>query len=60
MALMSVYDTFWSEWFWLPENVTWKHLENKDDGIYYPQTRDLYIPFVLAFVVFAIRKCFER
>nr|XP_022304143.1 ceramide synthase 5-like isoform X2 [Crassostrea virginica] len=59
MALMSVYDTFWSEWFWLPENVTWKHLENKEDGIYYPQTRDLYIPFVLAFVVFAIRKCFE-
>lgn len=60
MALRSVYETFWSEWFWLPANVTWKDLENKDDGLYYPQTKDLYIPLVLAFIIFAIRKCFER
>ncbi|XP_062609798.1 ceramide synthase 5-like isoform X2 [Saccostrea cucullata] len=59
MAWKTVYDTFWSEWFWLPENVTWKHLENKEDGLYYPQAKDLYIPFVLAIVVFAVRKCFE-
>nr|XP_034309914.1 ceramide synthase 5-like isoform X3 [Crassostrea gigas] len=59
MALRSVYETFWSEWFWLPANVTWKDLENKDDGLYYPQTKDLYIPLVLAFIIFAIRKCFE-
>lgn len=35
MVLRSVYEIFWSEWFWLLVNVIWKDLENKDDGLYY-------------------------
>ncbi|KAK3108881.1 hypothetical protein FSP39_017849 [Pinctada imbricata] len=59
-ALKLVYDTFWSEWFWLPAGVSWKDLENKNDYEYYPQVRDLFIPLILALVIFAVRKCFER
>ena len=58
-ALRFISDTFWSEWFWLPEGIGWSDFKGKE-GEYYPRVRDLYIPFFLAFVIFAIRKCFER
>ncbi|CAH1788305.1 unnamed protein product [Owenia fusiformis] len=53
-------DTFWTESFWLPNNHTWKSLENKDNGIYYPQFHDLYVPFIVAAVLLLIRKIFEN
>ncbi|KAK3592976.1 hypothetical protein CHS0354_023198 [Potamilus streckersoni] len=51
---------FWSEWFWLPKNVTWPDLENKVDGPYYPQVSDMYFPFPLALLIYVIRQIVER
>lgn len=55
-----IYNTFWSEWFWLPEGTTWKDLDSTDDDKYQPQVRDLRIALYLAVFVFLIRKFLER
>ncbi|XP_050388406.1 ceramide synthase 6 [Patella vulgata] len=56
----SISSTFWSEWFWLPTNCTWKQLENTDSGIYLPQAGDIIIVLPLAVLLLVVRKLFER
>lgn len=55
-----IYKTFWNEWFWLPEGTTWNDFENKNDGEYHPQVKDLRIALYLAVFIFLIRKILER
>lgn len=52
--------TFWSEWFWLPEGVTWDDLKSEESDKYQPQVKDLSIVLYLAIFVFLIRKILER
>lgn len=52
---------FWNEWFWLPANVTWGHLENKPgSGIYYSQFSDLLFVFPCALLLYVIRQLYEK
>ncbi|WAQ94455.1 CERS5-like protein [Mya arenaria] len=51
----------WSEWFWFPDNATWKSLENKPgSGVYYPQTSDLLYSFGIAISLYIIRLLYEK
>ncbi|CAG2201557.1 CERS5_6 [Mytilus edulis] len=52
--------TFWSEWFWLPEGVTWDDLKSEESDKYQPQVKDLRLVLYLAIFVFLIRKILER
>ncbi|XP_046564322.1 ceramide synthase 5-like [Haliotis rubra] len=53
-------DTFWSEWFWLPPQHSWKDLENRDDGIYVPQVSDMLVTVPLTVLLLVLRALFER
>ncbi|XP_064647650.1 ceramide synthase 5-like isoform X4 [Lineus longissimus] len=63
-ALDYVGSYVWSEKFWFPENVSWKDIENHDEGpnagIYHPQISDLIMPIPVAVLLGVIRFCFER
>ena len=60
MGLMDeVYDTFWSESFWLPPNVTWVDVYSKKD-IHVARPRELLLAFPLALVLFFARLIWER
>ena len=54
-----IQEWFWSEDFWLPPNVTWADLE-RDEGIFLPYARDLWVPLPLAVVMFLLRLLWER
>ncbi|XP_040189163.1 ceramide synthase 2 [Rana temporaria] len=56
--LQMAYDYFWSHRLWLPKNVTWADLEDKD-GRVYAKASDLYITIPLAFVFLVVRYVFE-
>lgn len=57
----SFQSVFFSEKFWMVENVTWEDFKNRpDDDIYIPQPRDLWMIFPMAVVIFCIRLLFER
>ncbi|XP_030841012.1 ceramide synthase 6 isoform X1 [Strongylocentrotus purpuratus] len=49
----------WSEWFWLPSNVSWSDLKNTDKAVY-PRINDLSVIFPLAVALLLIRTAFER
>nr|XP_020463715.1 ceramide synthase 5-like [Monopterus albus] len=51
---------FWSERFWLPENVSWSDLENPPPGVKYPQAGQTLYAIPLAVGVFLLRLLFER
>ncbi|KAF6036432.1 CERS5 [Bugula neritina] len=54
-------EKFFSEWFWLPENITWKDFENiPGEGIYIPQPKDILYCIPVAVVIFCARIFFER
>ncbi len=50
---------FWSESFWLPENVNWSDFK-RDETTYIPQPSDLWIPFPIALGLVLLRLIFER
>ncbi|XP_046342304.1 ceramide synthase 5-like isoform X1 [Haliotis rufescens] len=52
--------TFWSEWFWLPPQHSWKDLVNRDDGIYLPQVSDMLVTVPLTVLMLVLRALFER
>ncbi|XP_047457424.1 ceramide synthase 5-like [Mugil cephalus] len=56
----SLYDWFWSDRFWLPENVSWADLEHPPPGVEYPRLRHILYAFPLAVGVFLLRQLFER
>lgn len=56
--LQTLYDHFWWDRLWLPVNLTWADLEDKD-GRVYAKASDLYITLPLALVFLIIRYFFE-
>ncbi|XP_077320368.1 ceramide synthase 2 [Lithobates pipiens] len=56
--LQTAYDYFWWHRLWLPENLTWADLDDKD-GRVYAKASDLYITIPLAFVFLVVRYVFE-
>ncbi|XP_061534611.1 ceramide synthase 5-like [Phycodurus eques] len=51
---------FWSDRFWLPENVSWADLEHPPPGVEYPRVGDILYALPLAVGVFVLRILFER
>ncbi|XP_068109372.1 ceramide synthase 2 isoform X2 [Hyperolius riggenbachi] len=58
MMLQTAYDYFWWHRLWLPKNLTWADLEDKE-GRVYAKASDLYITIPLAFVFLVVRYFFE-
>ncbi|KAM7318305.1 ceramide synthase 2 isoform X2 [Alexandromys fortis] len=56
--LQTLYDHFWWDRLWLPVNLTWADLEDRD-GRVYAKASDLYITLPLALVFLVIRYFFE-
>ncbi|KAK4807644.1 hypothetical protein QYF61_015990 [Mycteria americana] len=54
----TLYSYFWWEQLWLPANVTWADLEDRD-GRVYAKASDLYITLPLAFLFLVVRHLFE-
>ncbi|XP_032025433.1 ceramide synthase 4 isoform X3 [Hylobates moloch] len=57
--LSSFNEWFWQDRLWLPPNVTWTELEDRD-GRVYPHPQDLLAALPLALVLLAMRLAFER
>ncbi|XP_043542211.1 ceramide synthase 2-like [Chiloscyllium plagiosum] len=55
----TIYDWFWWDRLWLPYNLTWTDLEDRDGRIY-AKASDLYVTIPCAFVFMIIRYLFER
>ena len=51
---------FWSERFWLPENVTWADYRRTDDGIFIPDVHDLLMVVPIALLLLVMRFVWER
>ncbi|XP_063109017.1 ceramide synthase 2 isoform X2 [Cavia porcellus] len=56
--LQTLYDYFWWERLWLPVNLTWADLEDRDGRIY-AKASDLYVTLPLALLFLIIRYFFE-
>uniref|UniRef100_A0A8C6RBG2 Ceramide synthase 2 n=2 Tax=Nannospalax galili TaxID=1026970 RepID=A0A8C6RBG2_NANGA len=56
--LQTLYDYFWWDRLWLPVNLTWADLEDRD-GRVYAKASDLYITLPLALLFLIIRYFFE-
>ncbi|GCB83734.1 hypothetical protein scyTo_0024180, partial [Scyliorhinus torazame] len=55
----TIYDWFWWDRLWLPYNLTWTDLEDRD-GRVYAKAGDLYVTIPCAFIFMIIRYVFER
>lgn len=56
----SLYAWFWSESFWLPQNVSWADLEHPPPGVEYPRAGHILYALPMSVVVFILRLIFER
>ncbi|NWR81761.1 CERS2 synthase, partial [Centropus unirufus] len=56
--LQTLYSCFWWEQLWLPANLTWADLEDRD-GRVYAKASDLYVTIPLAFLFLVVRHLFE-
>lgn len=56
--LQTLYNCFWWDRLWLPANLTWADLEDRD-GRVYAKAADLYIILPLAFLFLLVRHLFE-
>lgn len=56
--LQTLYDYFWWERLWLPVNLTWADLEDRE-GRVYAKASDLYITLPLALLFLIVRYFFE-
>lgn len=56
--LQTLYSCFWWERLWLPANLTWADLEDRD-GRVYAKAADLYVTLPLAFLFLLVRHLFE-
>ncbi|NWR59141.1 CERS2 synthase, partial [Bucorvus abyssinicus] len=54
----TLYSCFWWERLWLPANLTWADLEDRD-GRVYAKASDLYVTLPLAFLFLLVRHLFE-
>jgi len=46
---------FWSEHFWLPENVTWADLRSNKSGVRYPQFYELGYTLLVGVIITLLR-----
>ncbi|XP_068997383.1 ceramide synthase 5-like [Embiotoca jacksoni] len=56
----SISSWFWSDRFWLPENVSWADMEHPPPGVEYPRLGHILYALPLAGGVFLLRLLFER
>ena len=56
----TVYDTIWSEYFWLPPNITWAQIESASNDIHIAKPRELLYAFPIAVLLFFARLIWER
>ncbi|GAB6030567.1 hypothetical protein CHUAL_007430 [Chamberlinius hualienensis] len=57
--MSSLSEWFWSPSFWLPGNLTWVDLEDKD-GIKHPHVDTIYQSFFIAVLLWIIKELVER
>ncbi|XP_074140091.1 ceramide synthase 4-like [Sminthopsis crassicaudata] len=57
--LVTLYESFWKDEYWLPSGYTWADLEDSDD-IKYPHPKDLLAVIPTTFVLLVIRYISER
>lgn len=55
----SLNDWLWDERFWLPPNISWAQLEDRD-GLVFPHPRDTLMAVPLALALVVVRFTFER
>ncbi|XP_052499898.1 ceramide synthase 4 isoform X2 [Budorcas taxicolor] len=55
----SLNDWLWNERFWLPPNISWAQLEDRD-GLVFPHPQDTLMAVPLALALVVIRFTFER
>ena len=55
----TLYDCFWWDRIWLPVNLTWADLEDRD-GRVYAKASHLYVTVPYALVFLLVRYTFER
>lgn len=55
----SLNDWLWHERFWLPPNISWAQLEDRD-GLVFPHPRDTLMAVPLALALVVVRFTFER
>ncbi|NWQ84322.1 CERS2 synthase, partial [Columbina picui] len=56
--LQTLYSCFWWERLWLPANLTWADLQDRD-GRVYAKASDLYVTLPLALLFLVVRHLFE-
>lgn len=56
---VTLYERFWSDNIWLPVNLTWADLEDKE-GRVYAKASHLYVTVPCAFMFLLVRYVFER
>ncbi|XP_072457069.1 ceramide synthase 4-like isoform X1 [Notamacropus eugenii] len=57
--LVSLYDWFWNEKYWFPQEYSWADFEDSDEVVY-PHPKDLLAVVPLTFVIIIVRYTFER
>jgi ceramide synthetase len=55
----SLSEWLWQETYWLPPNVTWAELEDRD-GLVFAHPHHVLAAFPVALVLVAVRIVFER
>lgn len=55
----TLYEWFWWDKIWLPAELSWADLEDKDDLVY-AKASHLYVTVPYAFVFLLVRYVFER
>lgn len=59
--LQRISDGFWNEDVWLPPNTTWKDIApGSSNDVYYTNSKHLYIPIPLAFLMLGLRYFLEK
>ncbi|MBN3276373.1 CERS2 synthase, partial [Polyodon spathula] len=56
--LRTLSDWFWWDRLWLPGNVTWSDLQDRD-GRVYAKAADLWVTLPLALLFMVVRQIFE-
>ena len=58
--LTYLYDTFWSEKFWLGDDARWEDFISDDPSIYYPKISHMNWSIVVGALLVFVRYLWER
>ena len=56
----NLYDTFWSEKFWLGDDARWSDFISDDPNIYYPKISHMNWSIVVGAILVLVRDVWER